>query len=71
MKAYWERRDTALLINLDTTPNGVVSITSRPLYPKEIHPGTHKRLCGPHGRSGLFGEVKNFLLLTGFENRTI
>jgi len=71
MKAYRESIDIALLINLGTTSRWVVSITPQPLYPKEIRCKTHRRLCWPHGRSGLFAEVKKLLPLTGFEKRTI
>ena len=61
-------REVQLHSYLTSARNWVVNLTSRSLYPDERTPySLNRRLGGPQGRSGRFGERKTRWFLWGFE----
>jgi hypothetical protein len=63
VKVYWESGGIAPpILYLGTTLRGVVSFTTRPLYPQGNSLGylLDRRLGGPQNRSGRGGEEKKF-----------
>jgi hypothetical protein len=60
-----------LILNLSSKWRGNVTLTLWPLYPgTEPQYQAKRRLGGPQGRSGYFGEKKNLLPFARFESQT-
>jgi len=73
MKAYRESRGiTPLILNLGSRWRGILNFIPRPLCSRERTPVPLELwLAGPQSQSGLFGEDRYILPLSGFEPQTI
>jgi len=72
MKAFSDSRGIAPpILNRGACWRWVVSITLWLFFPSREGTPVRMGWGGPHNRSGRFGEEKNFLILLGFEPRTV